>query len=142
VLLAGFYGGLRVGQGQPVAAAANQPGPGTGLRGGAGGFQGFSQAACSTAAPSPAASPSFRRQGTLGTITRIDNGTLTIHDPRCGTDTRVTFDQSLIVRKTVAGQASDLQENQMVQIQGQRQADGTIKATSVTVVPAGTQAGQ
>ncbi len=47
----------------------------------------------------------------------------------------MTFDQSVIVRKTVDGQASDLQENQSVAVQGQRQADGSIKANTITIAP-------
>ena len=44
---------------------------------------------------------------------------------------------SVIVRKTVDGKTSDLQENQNVTVQGTRQADGSIKANVITIVPAG-----
>jgi hypothetical protein len=60
-----------------------------------------------------------------------------IHDARCNTDVKVTFDQSVIVRKTVVGQASDLQESETVTVTGTRQADGSIKANSINIVPAG-----
>ena len=49
----------------------------------------------------------------------------------------MTFDQSVIVRKTVVGQSSDLQETETITVTGTRQADGSIKANSVNIVPAG-----
>jgi len=43
----------------------------------------------------------------------------------------------VIIRKTTDGHVSDLQENQTVTVQGQRQADGSINANVITIVPAG-----
>jgi len=38
----------------------------------------------------------------------------------------------------VVGQASDLQETETITVTGTRQPDGSIKANSINIVPAGT----
>src|SRR5207302_5671287 len=138
-LLGGFYGGYKVGGGGATASAANAATgnrtAGTGLNGGRG-----QAAACPSPGASPAASPSgaaAARRGASGTIANLTSNSLTIHDARCNTDVKITFDQSVIVRKSVVGQASDLQESDTVTVTGTRQADGSIKANSITIVPAG-----
>jgi hypothetical protein len=110
-LLGGFYGGYKVGGGGTTAnAAAATNGAktaGNGFNGGRG----------LTACPSPGASPAASasgaaRRGASGTIANLTNSSLTIHDARCNTDVKVTFDASVIVRKSVVGQVSDLQESE------------------------------
>jgi hypothetical protein len=136
-LLGGFYGGYKVGGGGTTASAANSA---TGNRTAANGFAGGrGLAACPSpgATPAPSASGAAARRGATGTIANLTANSFTIHDTRCNTDVRVTFDQSVIVRKTVVGQASDLQETQTITVTGARQADGSIKANSITIVPAG-----
>ncbi len=137
-LLGGFYGGYKTGQGGGSSS-------GTAFAQTAGNA-GRSGAGISFACPSPGASPPGAspspgaraiRRGTTGVISSLTTSSFTVHDARCNTDTKVTFDQSVIVRKTVDGQASDLQENQSVAVQGQRQADGSVKANTITIVPAG-----
>ena len=135
-LLGGFYGGYKVGGGGATASAANATGnrtAGTGLNGARG------QAACPSPGATPAASASgaAARRGATGTIANLTGNSLTVHDTRCNTDVKVTFDQSVIVHKSVVGQASDLQETETVTVTGTRQADGSIKANSITIVPAG-----
>ena len=136
-LLGGFYGGYKVGGGGTTAnAAASTSGArtaGNGLGGGRG------AAACPSpgASPSASASGAAARRGASGTVANLTNNSLTVHDARCNTDVKITFDQSVIVRKSVAGQASDLQESETVTVTGTRQADGSIKANSITIVPAG-----
>jgi hypothetical protein len=137
-LLGGFYGGYKVGGGGTTASAA---GTTTGNRtagNGLGGGRGVA-AACPSPGATPAASPSgaAARRGATGTIANLTGNSLTIHDTRCNTDVKVTFDQSVIVRKTVVGQASDLQESETITVTGTRQADGSIKANSINIVPAG-----
>ena len=138
-LLGGFYGGYKVGGGGATASAANSTtgnrtaGNGTGLGRGA-------AAACPSpgATPAPSASgAAAARRGATGTVANLTANSLTIHDTRCNTDVKITFDQSVIVRKSVVGQASDLQESDTVTVAGTRQADGSIKANSITIVPAG-----
>ncbi len=135
-LLGGFYGGYKIG-GSGTASAAGSPSTGT-LRtanGGAGG-RGFTACPGTSASPS-AASSAIARRGATGTITNLTGNSLTVHDARCNTDVNITFDQSVIVRKTVLGQTSDLQESETVTVTGTRQADGSIKANSMNIVPAG-----
>src|SRR5207237_257332 len=137
-LFFGFYGGYKVGGGGTTAnAAASTTGTrtaGNGLGGGRG-----VAAACPSpgASPSASASGAAARRGASGTVANLTNNSLTVHDARCNTDIKITFDQSVIVRKSVIGQASDLQESQTVTVTGTREADGSIKANSITIVPAG-----
>jgi hypothetical protein len=137
-LLGGFYGGYKIGGGGVASAAANTT-TGTSSRSGTGFGGGRGLAACPNASPSAsaAASGAALRRGATGTVTNLTNTSLTIHDTRCNTDVKVTFDQSVIVRKTVVGQPTDLQENENVTVTGTRQADGSIKANSINIVPAG-----
>lgn len=136
-LLGGFYGGYKIG-GSGTASAASST-TGTLRTAGAGGGGGRGLAACPTTSASPSANASgaISRRGATGTITNLTSNSLTVHDARCNTDVKVTFDQSVIVRKTVVGQASDLQESETVTVTGTRQADGSIKANSINIVPAG-----
>ena len=136
-LLGGFYGGYRLGNGAQASAASPSGSSSSGSRGS--NFAGSGLAAL-CAAPSPGASAAGAGRGgrgTAGTISFLGSGTMTVHNTACNTDVKVTFDSTVIVRKTVVGGVSDLQENQNVTITGQRQPDGSIKATSITLVPAG-----
>ena len=137
-LLGGFYGGYKIG-GSGTANAASNSTTGT-LRtagNGLGGGRGFAACPSTSASPSAGASGAIARRGATGTITNLTSNSLTVHDARCNTDVKITFDQSVIVRKTVVGQASDLQESETVTVTGTRQADGSIKANSINIVPAG-----
>jgi hypothetical protein len=135
-LLGGFFGGYKIG-GSGTASAANSSSGSLKTANGSLGGRGF--ATCPSTSASPAAAPSgaILRRGTSGTITNLTSNSLTIHDTRCNTDVKVTFDSSVIVRKTVVGQASDVQESETVTVTGTRQADGSIKANSINIVPAG-----
>ncbi|HEV3460980.1 MAG TPA: hypothetical protein VG413_02955 [Candidatus Dormibacteraeota bacterium] len=140
-LLGGFYGGYKVGGGGTTANAAAAT---TGTRTGGTGFGGRGAAAvCPSPGATPAASASgaAARRGATGTIANLTANSFTIHDARCNTDVKVTFDPSVIVRKTVVGQASDLQETETITVTGTRQADGSIKANSINIVPAGSGVG-
>jgi hypothetical protein len=138
-LLGGFYGGYKIGGGG-TASAANATATGTGRNGGTGFGAGRGlAAACPSPGATPAASASAAaaRRGATGTVTNLTNNSFTIHDARCNTDVKVTFDQSVIVRKTVVGQSSDLQETETITVTGTREADGSIKANTINIVPAG-----
>jgi hypothetical protein len=137
-LLGGFYGGYKVGGGGTAAAAST----GTTGKNATGFSGGRGVAACPTASAAASAAPSGAlRRGASGTVTNLTSDSLTVHDARCNTDVKVTFDQSVIIRKMVLGQASDLQESQTVTVVGTRQADGSVKANSITIVPAGSSGG-
>ena len=140
-LLGGFYGGYKVGGGGTTASAAASTNGARTAGNGLGGGRGLA-AACPSPGATPAASASAAaRRGATGTIANLTNNSLTVHDTRCNTDVKITFDPSVIVRKTVVGQASDLQESETITVTGTRQADGSIKANSITIVPAGSGAG-
>ena len=130
-LLGGFYGGLKIGQSNASASNNSANTTGSGGRTGTGGFAGFGAAACT--APSANASGTAPRRATTGTITAVNGNTLTIHDQRCNTTVTVTFDQSVIIRKTVDGSTSDLQPNTTVAVTGTRQSNGSIKANTITL---------
>ena len=137
-LLGGFYGGYKIGGGG-TASAANNTTTGAGRIGGTGVGAGRA-AACPSPGATPSATasgPAAARRGATGTISNLTTSSLTIHDARCNTDVKVTFDQSVIVRKTVVGQSSDLQETETITVTGTRQTDGSIKANSINIVPAG-----
>jgi len=138
-LLGGFYGGYKIGGGG-TASAANATATGAGRTAGNGftGGRGLA-AACPSpnASPSASASGAAARRGATGTVTNLTGSSLTVHDARCNIDVKVTFDQTVIVRKTVVGQASDLQESETITVTGTREADGSIKANSINIVPAG-----
>ena len=136
-LLGGFYGGYKIGGGSTASAASSTTGTRTAGNGfGAG--RGLA-AACPSPGATPAATASgaAARRGATGTVANLTNNSLTVHDSRCNTDVKVTFDQSVIVRKTVVGGSSDLQETETITVTGTRQADGSIKANSINIVPAG-----
>ncbi|HEV2141342.1 MAG TPA: hypothetical protein VGT01_09120 [Candidatus Dormibacteraeota bacterium] len=128
-VLAGFYGGYRMGQNnvsasttQNQSARTGNPGSGFGRGGGFGG-------ACpSPGAPSP--SPGTNAVAS-GTITDLTSSSMTITMTAC--DVKVTFGNTVQVSKTVTGTTSDLKDNMTVTIVGTRQADGSIKATAIQI---------
>lgn len=131
-VLAGFYGGYRVGHTTVSASSAGlTQGTRTGSQaGGAGGGRGFGAAA---ACPSPgAASPSPGAQAVArGTITDLSSSSMTISNTQC--EVKVTFGNTVQVSKNVAGNTSDLRDSITVTIIGTRQADGSIKATTIQI---------
>jgi hypothetical protein len=129
-ILGGFYGGYKVGQNNVSASsnsAASTRTPGTGFGGGGGGR------AFGTACPSPGApSPSPGSQAVArGTITNLATGSMTITNTQC--DVKVVFGNTVQVYRTVAGNTSDLKDSITVTISGTRQADGSIKATTIQI---------
>jgi hypothetical protein len=135
-LLGGFYGGYKIGQEHTTTALASN----NTATGGGRNFTGVG--ACPSPGASPSASGQAAARGATGTVTNLSTTGFTVHNARCNTDEKVTFDGSLIVHKTANGTTADLQENQTVTIQGTRQSDGSIKANVVTIVPAGTGFGR
>jgi hypothetical protein len=130
-VLAGFYGGYRLGH---TSVSASSTGLTQGTRtgsqaGGNGGGRGFGAAAC----PSPGApSPSPGAQAVArGTITDLSSSSMTLANPQC--EVKVTFGNTVQVSKNVAGNTSDLRDTITVTIIGTRQADGSIKATTIQI---------
>jgi hypothetical protein len=133
-VLGGFYGGYKLGQNNVSAntTAQNQTsrtGNAGGAFGGGGGTRGGLAAACpSPGAPSP--SPGSNA-AVRGTVTDLTSTSLTITSTAC--DIKVVFGNTVQVSKTVAGSTSDLKDNMTITIVGTRQADGSIKATTIQI---------
>jgi hypothetical protein len=131
-VLAGFYGGYRMGQNNVSASTTQNQSArtgnfGSGLGGGGRGG-GFGNACPSPGAPSP--SPGSNAVAS-GTVTDLTSSSLTITTTAC--DVKVTFGNTVQVSKTVTGTTSDLRDNITVTIIGTRQADGSIKATAIQI---------
>ena len=141
-LLGGFYGGYKIGGSGTAAAASNNNSSRTGSSNFIGGGR-FTACPATSGSPSASAAPSGAalRRGATGTVTNLTATSLTVHDARCNTDVTVSFSSTVIIRKTTLGTTSDLRENQTVAVTGTRQADGSIKANSITIVPAGSGGG-
>ena len=132
-VLGGFYGGYRFGH-STVSAATTASSQGT-RSPGAGGFGGgtrsgggFGAACPSPGAPSP--SPGTTAVA-AGTVTNLTNNSLTISQGSC--EVKVTYGNTVQVSKNVAGSTSDLQDNLTITVIGTRQADGSVKATTIQI---------
>ncbi len=75
--------------------------------------------------------------GVGGAIESIDGNTLTITTPR-GPVTVNTYEETT-VRKIVDGTMEDLTQGVQIRVTGARDEEGTVKATSITLVPEGAQ---
>jgi hypothetical protein len=130
-VLAGFYGGYRMGQNNVSASTTQNQSARSGNAGsgfGGGGRGGFGSACPSPGAPSP--SPGSNAVAS-GTVTDLTSSSLTITMGTC--DVKVTFGNTVQVSKTITGTTSDLKDNLTVTIIGTRQADGSIKATAIQI---------
>lgn len=130
-VLGGFYGGYKVGQ---TNVSANTTGatasrtPGFGGFGG-GGRGGGAAAACpSPGAPSPSPGANALARGTISDLT---SNSFTIALTAC--DVKITFGPSVQISKTAPGSTADLKDNITITVIGTRQADGSIKATTIQV---------
>jgi hypothetical protein len=130
--LGGFYGGAKVEQGKVPAAAASPVLPAGGGAGGAGG----AGATGGTGGTGGGGFGGFAR-GTAGQVTAISGNTLTI-TTAAGQQVKVQLSDTTTITKTVQGSRTDLQQGATVTVAGQRAADGSVTATSVTILPAGT----
>jgi hypothetical protein len=142
-VLGGFYGGFRYESGRvaTTAAAATTTTGGTTTRTGGGAGSGTGTAGAGGFAGGGAGGFAGGR-GNAGTITNLTATGFTLHGAN-GTDTKVTFASSATVRKTVAGQLTDLQDSATVTVTGTRDSSGNLVATAITIVPvpAGSPAG-
>jgi hypothetical protein len=130
-VLAGFYGGYKVGENN-VSASTNTNTSGQFSRNGggtfAGGGRGFTAVCPSPGAPTP--SPGTQAVA-RGTVTNLASGSMTVTSTSC--DINVKFGPTVTVQKQVAGSTSDLLDNQTVTITGTRQADGSILAQTIQI---------
>ena len=116
-----------------IAAAAGSGFPGGGgFGGGGGGFGGRSPGAAT-----PSGSPGPRQfPGAQGTITAVNGLALTVH-PKTGADVTVNFITTTPISKVSTASLADLAATDCVRVTGPRQSDGSVTATSITIVPAG-----
>ena len=132
-VLAGFYGGYKVGQNN-VSASSNNPAasrtPGGGFTFGGGGRGGGGGAAACPSPGAPSPSPGAAAVA-RGAITDLTSGSFTISFTAC--DVHIVFGNTVNVAKTTAGSTSDLKDNVTVTVIGTRQADGSIKATTIQI---------
>lgn len=131
-VLAGFYGGYRIGQNNVSASTGtnsiSKSNLGTGFQAGGGRGGGFGSACPSPGAPSP--SPGTNAVAS-GTITDLTSNSLTITSTAC--EVKVVFGNTVQISKTTTGTTGDLQDNITVTIIGTRQADGSIKASAIQI---------
>jgi hypothetical protein len=129
-VLGAFYGGYKIGHGN-VSASTTGQGQSARTPGGLGGFggRGGGGAACpSPGAPSP--SPGTNAVA-RGSVTDLTSSSFTITSAVC--DVKVTFGNNVQVVKTTAGSTSDLKDTITITVVGTRQADGSIKATTIQI---------
>lgn len=128
-VLAGFYGGYKVGQNN-VSASTNsgsqfqRSGNNAGFAGG----RGLGALCPSPGAPSP--SPGTQAVA-RGTVADLASGSMTVTSTAC--EVQVKFGSAVTIQKQTAGSTSDLQDNQTVTVSGTRQADGSILATTILI---------
>lgn len=73
-----------------------------------------------------------RGGGTAGRIEKVEGSSLTVSTVQGGTVTVVLSDATAI-NKTATGSRADLRPGVQVVVTGQRQTDGTVQATQVTI---------
>ena len=131
-ILAGFYGGYKVGHAN-VSASSTSQNSASRSPGGFGGFGGGGRGGGANACPSPGApSPSPGSMAVArGTVTDLTSSSLTITMTGC--DVKVVFGNTVQVSKTTAGSTSDLKDSITITVIGTRQADGSIKATAIQI---------
>jgi hypothetical protein len=132
-ILAGFYGGYKVGHANVSANTASQ----NSASRTPGGFGGAARGGAAGACPSPGApSPSPGSTAVArGTITDLTSSSFTITMTAC--EVKVVFGNTVQVSKTTAGSTSDLKDDITITVIGTRQADGSIKATAIQIGGAG-----
>lgn len=134
-ILAGFYGGFKVGQNNVSANTGSKAAANSGTRTGTGGgnFGGGGGRNFGTACPSPgAATPAPGTNAVArGSITNLSSTSMTITTASC--EIKVEFGNTVQVSKTVPGSTSDLQDNMTVTVIGTRQSDGSVKATTIQI---------
>lgn len=125
---AGPGGDQRFGQRGPESRGSGQGGGGR--QGFDGGFRG---------GPGEDAGVGGRRGGLGigGAIESMEGNTLTVTTPR-GPVT-VTTGGDTTVRKIVDGSLEDLEKGAQIRVTGQRDEEGIVKATSITLIPEGAQ---
>jgi len=100
------------GQGTPQPGQGT-PQPGLSLPGGLGGLAG--------------------RGGTVGVVEKVEGNVITFNTPEGSV--RVVVDDSTSIQKMGAGSLGDILAGESITVSGERQADGSIQATSIFITP-------
>ncbi len=130
-VLGGFYGGFRFGQNNVSAQGSGAGGATANASPGAG------RNACSTTGGAGRTGANANRATVFGQITAVAGNVVTIHNPTCNTDAKVTLSSNSVIRKSVDGTAADLANGTNVTIQGTKNADGSITANNANILPPG-----
>jgi len=134
-ILAGFYGGYKVGHSNVAAAASSNTNSARQRSTANGGFvpgRGATAAVC----PTPGALPSAGATALArGTVTNLTATSMTVSNTSCSVT--ITFAPSTTVQKQATGSVADLANNQTVTVTGTRGADGSITAVTIQITPAG-----
>ena len=73
--------------------------------------------------------------GTFGTIKSINGNTIVVTTAQ-NTDVTVTLSDSTRIEKTTQGATTDLQTGDQVTVGGERDSNGNVTATQITIIPA------
>lgn len=127
-VLAGFYGGYKVGQTSVSAATTSTNGTSRGSTGsGTGGFAGRGGGALSCPTSAAAGAQALAR----GTVTNLTATSMTVTSGSC--TVTVTFAPGTTVQKQTTGTVGDLSNNQTVTVAGTKAADGSVTATTIQI---------
>ncbi len=143
-VMGGFYSGFKFEQSKAGSSASGSPSTPTALAAGGAGAGGAgtgstgsgTTGAGNAGAGAAGAGGGFGGRGTFGSVVSLSGSTLTIKDAQ-GNDVKVQLQGSTTISKTVSAQSSDLSQGVNVTVAGQRNSDGSVNATAITIVPAG-----
>ena len=148
ILGGAFVGGVAMGKTQgstDTASVAATPRPTTqSSQSNASGSQASQQPQSTQSSTQQQARQQFGQGGqgaggtTVGTVSKVDGNVVTLTTAQ-GTTVNVQLSPDTTIEKTVTGSAADLKDGVSVTVSGQRGADGAVTASSITVLPAGTQ---
>ena len=105
--------GQRVSQQGTPQPGQGTPQPGSSLPGGLGGLAG--------------------RGGTVGAVEKVEGNVITLNTLQGAV--RVVVDDSTSIQKMGAGSLGDILAGESITVSGERQADGSIQATSIFITP-------
>jgi hypothetical protein len=73
------------------------------------------------------------RGGTVGAVEKVEGNVVTLNTPQGAV--RVMVDGSTSIQKMGAGSLGDISAGESITVSGERQADGSIQATSIFITP-------
>jgi len=70
----------------------------------------------------------------VGAVEKVEGNVVTLNTPQGAV--RVMVDGSTSIQKMAAGSLGDISAGESITVSGERQADGSIQATSILITPA------